>query len=56
MPIKWALLLVRSHLIILYDASSPRGLHDVARVADLMLMMIALIDNRLLMLLDHDWR
>jgi len=43
--IKRALLVVRRDLISLDDASSPGGLHDVAWVAHLMLMMIALVDN-----------
>jgi hypothetical protein len=44
-PIKRTLLVVLRHLVVLDDAGSPRGLHDVAGVAHLMLMMIALIDN-----------
>ena len=54
MPNKRALLVVRRHLVGLNDAVSPRGLHDVARVAHLMLMMIALVYYRPLMLLHHD--
>ena len=45
MPIKWALLVVLRHLVSLDDAGTPGELHDVARVAHLMLMMIALVDN-----------
>jgi hypothetical protein len=44
-PNKRALLLVRRRLISLDDAGSPRGLYDVALVAHLMLMMIALVYN-----------
>ena len=45
-PVKRALFVTRRHLICLEDAGSPRGLHDdVAGVAHLMLMMIALIEN-----------
>ena len=44
-PIKRALLVILRHLVGLDDAGSPRGLHDVAGVAHLMLVMIALIDN-----------
>jgi len=45
MPIKRALRVVRRHLIGLNYAGSPRGLHYVAGVAHLMLMMIPLIDD-----------
>ena len=44
-PNKRALLVVCRRLVGLDDAVSPRGLHDVARVAHLMLMMIALVYN-----------
>ena len=44
-PIKRDLLVVGRHLVGLNYAGSPRGLHYVAGVAHLMLMVIALIDN-----------
>ena len=43
-PIKRALLVVRRYLVGLDDAGGPRGLLYNARVAHLMLMMIALVD------------